>query len=249
MTNFSARTTPAVYTSKTPRNARNNVCNPMAIKQKSTPDSSARHRGLRALYRSAKISDERFRKVLFEFVSDSTMAEAAQRTGLSVNSVAHIFRSLRVFFFEVGLFTDFYNGEDPAEWSGDDETDEYEFHLLEYHFARERTKRGFRIAKDGKDYHLAESEWRFGFDMLRRQRPDADFRPMMLAHLLKLIRLCGPVGANPLHRRAGLIEIFRQHDQRTAWLERSAPEFRDPRSRAELREIRTIQPDLRKPHR
>lgn len=49
----------------------------------------------RPLYHSAKISEYRFRKVLWHFVRDHSASETARATGLSVNSVHAIFRKIR----------------------------------------------------------------------------------------------------------------------------------------------------------
>jgi len=192
------------------------------------------------LYRSAKISDYRFRKVLEQFVRDSSATGAAQATRLSVNSVHAIYRKLRVFFFEVGLFMDFYEGQDPAEFVSDNPL--FERDLLAFHLERIRDKRGLHSPSSEPPYHFAESCWRYDFKVLREQRPSEAVYAMMLSHLAGIIRLCGPVGATPRHRLAGLAAVARQIDQRILWLERNAPGFSDGDLRAGLRTARAIEP-------
>lgn len=189
--------------------------------------------------RASKISAPVFRAVLKEFARDSTIAETAARTGLSANSIAALFGKLRVFFHAVGLFTEY-----PAQalFGTADENPEYELELLTFHLKRIRAKRGLKIRPGQPDYHFAESHWRFQYHMMTRQRADAPVHAMMAAHLLELIRLCGPVGAPPVNRTAGLMTIARQMDQRLLWLERNAPSFKSPEDRAMLRDIWKIQP-------
>lgn len=190
------------------------------------------------LYRSAKISERRFRQVLECFVRDSSATEAARATGLSINSTHAIYRKLRVFFFEVGLFLDFYGGRDPTEYDSGNPLEE--FRLLEFHFARIRAKRGLKSPANEPPYHLAESWWRYQFKVMKEERR-SEVHAMMLAHLLELIRLCGPVGAPPHNLEAGALAVARQIDQRTAWLRRSAPGFADDKSRMALADIEAIE--------
>jgi len=161
-------------------------------------------------------------------------------TGLSVNSVAAIFRKLRVYFWDAGIFADPYEGKDPREF--DDDNLEYERRLLDFHFSRARDKRGLKSTWKEPDYHLAESQWRFGYMQLMVQRPSADVHPMMMSHLLEIIRLCGPVGSNPVNRKVGLLAKLRHMDQMVLWLERNAPGFNSEEQRAELKNIRSIKP-------
>lgn len=193
------------------------------------------------LYRSAKISDYRFRRVLGQFVLDASATDAARATGLSVNSTHAIYRKLRVFFYEVGLFIDFYRGRDPD--TVDSGNPHFEFRLLEFHFARVRDKHGLKSPANEPHYHFAESCWRYDFKIIQNQRPSAPVHAMMLANLLELIRLCGPVGGPLRNRVAGLKAVARQIDQRIHWLERNAPGFADEVSRRGLREARAIDTD------
>lgn len=172
------------------------------------------------------------------FTLDETVAATARKTGLSTNSVAALFQKLRAFFFEVGLFTDIYDGRDPLEV--DIDNPQFEQDLLEFHFARVRDKRGLGARAGEPDYHFAESHWRYHFHVLARQRASGDIHAMMFAHLLELIRLCGPVGATPVNRRAGILAIARQMDQRIAWLERNALNFRPADQRDALRAVRAL---------
>lgn len=191
--------------------------------------------------RSAKISDYRFRKVLEHFARDDSATEAARATKLSVNSVHALYRKLRIFFFEAGLFVDFYVGHDPQEFESDNPV--FEQALLEFHFARIRDKRGLKSLTNEPPYHFAESCWRYDFKVLMTQRPSEAVHAMMLSHLLELIRLCGPVGAAPRNRAEGLRAVARQIDQRILWLERNAPAFAATTMRAALKEARAIDPD------
>lgn len=190
------------------------------------------------LYRAAKISDYRFRKVLAQFVADATVAEAAAATGLSANSVAGIFRKLRTFFFEAGLFTDIYGGADPTtHWENEPQ---FEKALLEFHFGRVRRHRGLPPKPGEPDYHFAESHWRYHFEILKDQRGSDQVEAMMLAHLSEIIRLCRPVGGPPRNRRAGYLAVIRQMDQRIAWLERNAAGFSSLDLRNLLAKVRRL---------
>jgi len=197
------------------------------------------------LARAAKIGDAQFRRVLWHFARDHTATETARQTALSVNSVVAIFSKLRVYFFEIGLFTDYYEGCDPRSFEGGNE--HFERELLAFHFGRIREKRGLRSKPGKPEYHFAESHWRFHFHVIRKQRLSANVHAMMLSHLLEVIRLCGPVGGRPGNREAGLRAILRQTDQRTLWLERNAPAFKSPEDRAMLKDIRAIQPHNDRP--
>ena len=192
------------------------------------------------LYRSSKISEARFRKVLEQFARDASATDAARATGLSINATHTIYRKLRVFFFEIGLFLDFYGGADPLTYNGDPHS---EFALLEFHFARIRARRGLKSPTTEPPYHLAESWWRYQFKVLMRERPSEAVYAMMVANLLELIRLCGPVGAPPRNLEAGALAIARQIDQRSAWLRRNAPGFADTETRLALTQIEAIGTD------
>jgi len=195
---------------------------------------------VRRLYYASKISEYRFRKILWYFVQDRSATETALELGLSPNSIVAIFRALRIYFTEVGLFFDIYSGGDPREHVGDNES--FELRLLAFHLGRVRDKRGLKSEWGQVDYHLAESYWRFHLAILMDQRPSEQVRAMMLSHLLEIIRICGPVGRKPVNRKAGLLAVMRQMDQRTLWLERNSRSFRA--QRAELRAISAIHPSL-----
>jgi hypothetical protein len=192
----------------------------------------------RKLRHAAKISDYRFRKVLWHYVRDHSAAQAARETGVSTNSVSAIYRKLRVFFFEVGLFTDIYQGQDPCTFESEDLT--FERDLITYHLERMRGMRRAKCPADEPDYHFAESHWRFHFQVLLGQRASEEVYAMMLTHLAEIIRLCGPVGQKPSNLGAGLMAVVRQMDQRILWLERNGPEFRSDERRAELKSIRGL---------
>ena len=192
------------------------------------------------LYHAAKISDYRFRKVLWHFVHDHTAAETARDVTLSTNSVQAIFRKIRVYFFEVGLFMDIYQGRDPIEV--DTGNPHFEKLLIEFHFERMNTKKSMRQPITEPPYHFAESCWRYDFHVMMSERPDAGVYGMTERHLLELIRRCGPVGDLPRNRRAGLLLVMRQTDERIDWLRRNAPGFRAEHTRAELRAVRAVQP-------
>lgn len=212
------------------------------IKMRAATVGKSKRRGRAVtLYRYAKISDYRFRKVLEQFVRDSSATDAARATRLSVNSVHTIYRKLRVFFFDVGLFTDFYEGQDPAEFVSDNPR--FERDLLAFHLGRFAAKRGLRSPASEPPYHFAESCWRYDFKVLMEQRPSEAVYAMMLSHLLEIIRLCGPVGSTPSNRIAGARAIARQIDQRILWLERNAPGFADADIRSGLRAARAIEPE------
>lgn len=194
------------------------------------------------LYRAAKVSEYRFKRVLWSFVIDEPVADAAQRTGLSANSVQAIYARLRVFFTDVGLFLDIYAGGDPRDGSPEGEDMEgFEYRLIPFHFKRMKAKRRVRETQVTEiDYHWNESFWRFHFSILQTARPTQTeaIHRMMYAHLLAMIRLCGPVGAKPRNRRKALQLQIQQLDQRALWLARNAPEFSDEQSRAQLNELR-----------
>lgn len=204
-------------------------------------EKAKRKRRARPLYHSAKISDYRFRKVLWHFVRDHTASETAHATKLSVNSVHAIFRKLRVYFFEAGLFMDFYGGIDPEDYESDNPL--FEFQLLEFHFRRVQDKKGLRSPTNEPPYHFAESCWRYDFKVMMDERASEQVYAMMLSHLVEIIRICGPIGRKPENRKAGIRAVFRQMDQRILWLERNAPGFGSADMRARLKAIRAIQKD------
>lgn len=188
-----------------------------------------------SLYRASKISDYRFRRVIEQFAQDASATDAARATGLSINSVHSIYRKLRIFFFECGLFRDFYDGHDPETF--DSGAANFERELLAFHLERYGDKHGFSSPSTEPHYHFAESCWRFDFHMMARERPTETIQPMMLSHLMEIIRLCGPVGGKPRNLEAGLQAIMRQTDQRILWLQRNAPGFSSAELRNSLRAI------------
>ncbi|MCW2308944.1 hypothetical protein [Rhodobium gokarnense] len=172
---------------------------------------------------------------------DHSATETARQTGLSLNSVHAIFRKIRVYFYEAGLFTDFYGGQDPLAYESDNPL--LEFQLLEFYLKRHRTKMGLRSPTTEPPYHFAESCWRYDFHVMMKERRSEQVYDMMLAHLVEIIRICGPVGRKPENRALGLRAVMRQMDGRILWLERNAPGFRQDHRRAALREIRAISSD------
>lgn len=200
------------------------------------PPKVKRKRRAKPLQHASKISNYRFRNVLEHFVRDHNANDSARATRLSANSVVGVYRKLRIFFYEAGLFTDIYEGQNPLDHQANEPR--FEKALLEFHFARIRVHRGLKSPAHEPDYHFAESHWRFHFHVMAQERPDAPVEAMMLAHLLEIIRLCGPVGTRPANLRAGAEAIRRQTDQRVLWLERNAPGFATPERRSALRNIR-----------
>jgi hypothetical protein len=180
--------------------------------------------------------------VLWSFVIDEPVADAALRTGLSANSIQAIYARLRVFFTDVGLFLDIYEGGDPRDGTPKGEDMEgFEYRLIPFHFKRMKAKRRVRETQVSEvDYHWNESFWRFHFSILQTARPTQTeaIHRMMYAHLLAMIRLCGPVGAPPRKKDGGRRLARCQLVHRLLWLERNAPDFSDEKSREALREIR-----------
>lgn len=189
------------------------------------------------LYRSAKISEYQFTRVLWAFAQDEAATQAANHIDLSVNSITAIYGKLRRYFYETGLFVDIYQGNDPRDGSALAD-EEFELRLIEFHISRAADKRGIDDAPEGPAYHFAESHWRFHYAVMNEGRPSEALHRMMFAHLLEMIRCCAPVGAPPINRKAGLELAVRQMDQRILWMERNSTEFRDPNERTELRKIR-----------
>lgn len=169
------------------------------------------------LRRWSKISDYRFRRVLGQFVRDVTSTEAAAATGLSINSVHGMFRKLRVFFFEVGAFQDYYAGEDPETLHPIDP--EFERDLIAFHLARFGKRRGLKSPSNEPPYHFAESCWRYDFHLMMEQRPSEAVYAMMQRQLLELIKLCGPIGAQPRNRLDGITAVMRHTDERIDWFQ------------------------------
>jgi hypothetical protein len=191
-------------------------------------------------YHSAKISEYQFKRVLWSFVLDEPVAEAAKHIDLSANSINAIYAKLRVYFTALGVFKDIYEGGDPKEGTPKGEDYEgFEFRLLSFHLERAKGKRRMKDVQIGEiNYNWNESFWRFHYSILTDGRPSEAVHRMMYAHLLAQIRLCGPVGAPPKN----LEESARLNDehfkQRIRWLERNSPAFKDEASRTALREFR-----------
>ncbi len=193
----------------------------------------------RPLYHAAKISDQRFKQVLWHFAKDDTATEAAQRTGLSLNAVNTIFLKLRRFFVEAGMFTDIYQGGDPKDgYAGDPspEAEQYELHLIEFHFARLKNKRGVGSGESEGD-HWCESHWRFHYVMLMEDRGGDAVHSMMHRHMLEMIRRCGPVGKPSVNQREGIRLCLAQMDERILWAHRNSPAFRSGESRKRLKDV------------
>lgn len=205
---------------------------------------SKKRRGGSRLYYAAKISDYRFRKVLWHFVRDHTATETARATGLSLNSVNDLYRKIRVYFYEAGLFMNFYGGTGWASY--DPQADkEFEHLLLSFHRNRLRSRRGVRETPGQPNYHLAESWWRLDFAMILRERASDAVYDMMTGQLLSVIRVAGPVGRKPGNLSARRRMIAQLVDQKILWLQRNAPGFADDKSRVSLEDaLRTAPPDL-----
>ena len=191
-------------------------------------------------YHSAKISEAQFKRVLWSFVIDEPLKQASKRTGLSANSLSGIYAKLRVFFTELGVFRDIYEGGDPREGTPKGEDFEgFEYRLIPFHFARIDAKRRTKPTQISEiDYHWNESFWRFNYSILTHGRPSDVIERMMFTHLMAHIRQSGPVG-KPARKRAEAEALDRQHlIIRLRWLERNSPYFAEAEPRAQLRAIR-----------
>src|SRR5262249_41276546 len=133
------------------------------------PAKSSNRQSANRLYRSAKISEYQFQRVLWSFVLDEPVARAAKHIDLSANSIQAIYRKLRRYFFEAGHFTDIYQGGDPRQGSAL-ATGEFERPLIEFHMRRFAAKRGADDAQEGPPYHFAESHWRFHYAAMTEGR-------------------------------------------------------------------------------
>lgn len=208
------------------------------------PDTKLKIRAMRQkLYRSSKISTYRFRKVLDHFVRDHTASDAARAVGLSINSVHAIYHKLRVFFFETGVFLNYYGGIDPVDFVSDDPV--HELRLLSYHARRAGLRRGLKDEPNDRRYHFAETCWRYDYQVMMAERPSADVHAMMFRHLWEIIRICGPIGGPPRNRVDGLRAAMRHVDERIEWFRRSAPGFRTEEVRAALAEAHAVKDDVR----
>jgi hypothetical protein len=206
---------------------------------------SATRQPANRFYHSAKVSEYQFKRVLWAFILDQPVAEAAKRIAISANSINAIYAKLRLFFTEIGLFEDIYRGGDPADGTeyGDDDEDaiRYEHAVLGFYLKRAKAKRRQKPTVIGEpDYNWCESIWRFNYSVLTNGRESPAIYRMMYAHLLAHIRLSGPIGLPPKKCKDSARLECHQLDQRILWLERNAPDFRDEAARAELHEIRDI---------
>ncbi|SDD21373.1 hypothetical protein SAMN04487779_1005197 [Belnapia rosea] len=191
-------------------------------------------------YRSAKVSEYQFKRVLWSFAQDQAAGEAAKQIALSANSIDALYSKLRVFFTEIGLFTDIYKGGDPNDGTDMGEDGEgYELRLIAFHLERVKRKRRMKETElEEVDYNWCESRWRFEYSILTEGRPSDTINRMMYSHLLAHIRLSGPVGSKP-QVTSEIGKLTRQQvSQRLLWLERNAPAFKDEATRTALREIR-----------
>jgi hypothetical protein len=191
-------------------------------------------------YHSAKVSEYQFKRVLWSFVLDRPVAEAAKTIDLSANSIQAIYAKLRVFFTEIGVFRDIYEGGDPRDGTAKGEDYEgFEHMLIPFHIKRVKGKRRTKFTTiDDVDYNWNESFWRFHYWILTEGRPSEAIHRMQYAHLLAQIRLCGPIGLPPRNRERG-VELDKHHfNQRLLWLERNSPQFSYEAARAQLRDYR-----------
>lgn len=197
----------------------------------------------RRLYHSAKISPYQFKRVLWYFAIDATVAEAASHIDLSANSISALYTKLRKFFFDYALFRDPYHGRDPREGFEMEGFKDIELLILLYHMRRFARKRG-KLASPmvGPDYHFAESNWRFDYYALRVERGPAFVQRMMYGHLLEFVKRFGPVGSprepTQAQREAGRDLAIDQINRVTLWLERNSPRFKSAEERNALRSLR-----------
>ncbi len=215
------------------------------------PVKSKTRKRPKALYAGGKISDYQFKRVLTAFVEDEPVAVAASHIALSANSVQAIYRKLRNFFVSLTVFEDIYLGGDPKQGLGDTDpaTERLELEILGFHLARVKDKKLMKDAKLGEpDPHFAESCWRYQYHVMERERSGMSIKPMMFAHLLGIIKSCGPVGRPPPRAQiAHAYELKLAHlDQRVLWLSRNAPSLKSPSARAQIQEVMTIAPMRKK---
>lgn len=185
------------------------------------------------LYRGGKISEARFRAILRCFAQDLTATEAAAETGLSLNSTAALYRKLRAYFMEAKLFLrqDLATGVAAIDELADPE---FARAVQAFHDNRMRRQRGVRAGSDQADARMAESWWRYDFAMMLRERPSDTVYDMMVAHMLAVIRACGPVGTRPVVTEASARLLAEFIDQKIRWFQRNAPGFSAPDLRASL---------------
>jgi hypothetical protein len=210
--------------------------------QKSKP-----RKARRTLYLGAKISDYQFKRVLMAFVMDKSVAVAASHIALSANSIQAIYAKLRDFFCELTIFEDIYQGGDPELGikEADSVDDALEDAVLEFHLARMKDKKLQKdVPRHEIDPHFAESCWRYQYHVMEQERPGERIAPMMFAHLLDVIKECGPVGRPPTKQAfaAALDLKLNQLNQRIRWLSRNAPSLKSEEARQTLHEILEINP-------
>ena len=200
---------------------------------------SPANRPANRFYSAAKISEYQFQRVLRAFVAEEPANEAARKIALSANSIDALYRKLRVYFTELGVFYDIYEGGDPEKGTryGPD-FEEFERRLIAFHLERTSRKRRMKATRlDEIDYNWCESIWRFHYSILTQGRPSEAITRMMTEHLKAHILLCGPVGQPPRNREQSRKLSEQQRNQRLLWLRRNAPAYRSGRSRADIDEI------------
>lgn len=211
------------------------------------PDKDTGQRSANRLYHSAKISEDQFKTVLRSFARDDAVAVAAAHAKLSQNSIHAIYQKLRIYFTELGLFVDIYEGQDPSngvQWAKhllpEDNQEEFEAHILAYHQSRIREKRRLKLGLANEDYNFYESYWRFQYLVMTEGRESGNIHEMMYNHLLAHIRQSGPVGKPVRKSLASLQLMNEQLDQRMRWLLRNSPFTSSEASRRELNDILAI---------
>ena len=192
-------------------------------------------------YYSAKVSEYQFKRVLWAFVLDQPVAEAARHIDLSANSIAVIYQKVRVYFTELGVFEDIYRGGDPRSGTSEGEDMEgFEYQLLSFHLQRVKSKRRQKTTTlDEVDYNWCESTWRFHYYTLTDGRSSDTVYRMMFSHLIVYLKLCGPIGLLPIKTKISLSLQYHQMMQRVIWLERNSIRTKDASMRNLLREFRS----------
>ncbi|SNZ21332.1 hypothetical protein [Cohaesibacter gelatinilyticus] len=187
-------------------------------------------------YRYAKISEYMFRRVLWGFACDLSVTEVARNTKLSTNSVSAIYQRLRAHYVRIGVFNSFYDNGDAIGVS--ETSDAYELALLEFHLKRISQMRGIPHSQNSSDHHFCESCWRFQLIPFFEGRSADAAHNMIFNELLTYLKVGGPVGVKAADLQAVRRCQLEFLNRRSAWLERSSPEFKSEDSRALLRDIR-----------
>lgn len=178
------------------------------------------------LYRGGKVSENQFRKIVRGFALDLPGAWIAEDHGISSNTVQSIYRKLRVFFVEAGLFPLADEGPEGSENFGD-APEAYSKGLAEFHRLRMLHKRGIRGSSLDKSYHLAESRWRLHYNYLQFKGVE-NFADLLEHDLLMVLELCGPLGGRPdnvdalpsiMQQQAEVRETARQNAESRLWRE------------------------------